>query len=265
MWSFSVRPFRRSSGRSAKPHTSTAKAARVPYNRDVGVLHFQPILRSGRAIAEALYTQRCAECNRRGAWVCARCLVSPMRIVPAGCTRCWAAYADDCLCPELPPDLERVSAAYPYSGWVRSAVIKFKFEDERSRAGHLAEHMAPLIDQARPPDLLVPVPLHSDRQRTRGYNQAELLARKLSEQSGIPLGSGLVRRVERGHQVGRNKTERWDAVKDAFACPDPDLVRGKRIVVVDDVITTGATVANCAIALQTAGSTSVSAISVARG
>lgn len=219
----------------------------------------------GRTLLEAIWVTRCAGCGRRGSWVCEQCLAELPAIVPIACTRCHAEYPEQCECAHLPSELDALAAAYPLEGWARSAIHRFKFGAERSRATSLAEHMHPLLPHPSQIDLLVPVPLHRDRHRTRGYNQAELLADELSKRTGIPVAETLIRRVERGHQVGLGRAQRWEAVRDAFACPDPRLVAGRRIVLVDDVITTGATISNCAIALSRAGAASVRAVAFARG
>ena len=171
----------------------------------------------------------------------------------------------DCECPFLPPEIERLRSVYPFRDWVRSSIHRLKYDGERARAPMLAEHVAHISDQLSDIDGIVPVPIHKSRLRARGFNQAELLATYISRTHGIPVLPVLERTTDRGSQVGRSGQDRWFAVDGAFTCSDPAAVRNRRLAVLDDVITTGATVSNCAIPLANAGASSVRAISIARG
>ncbi|MFA7493909.1 MAG: ComF family protein [Proteiniphilum sp.] len=100
-------------------------------------------------------------------------------------------------------------------------------------------------------DLIVPVPLHPKREKERGYNQAEIIAKGLSETTGLPLlTNNLIRIIYNPTQTKRTKTERWENVKDIFKVADPLLFEQKHLLLVDDVITTGSTLEACGIALQ---------------
>lgn len=138
----------------------------------------------------------------------------------------------------------------PYQGWVSAAVGGFKYRDETARAPSLAIWLVPLLRDLGHVDALLPVPLHPRRRRKRGYNQAELLASELSNLSGVPLKSALVRTRHTPPQVGRDMDQRLENVQGAFGlASDHGLSTGKRYVVVDDVRTTGATLGACAAAL----------------
>lgn len=102
-----------------------------------------------------------------------------------------------------------------------------------------------------PVELIVPVPLHPKKEKIRGYNQAEIIAKGLSESTGLPMLTGNLRRtVYNPTQTKRTKTERWENVKDIFIVDDPDLFEWKHLLLVDDVITTGSTLEACGVALQ---------------
>lgn len=101
-------------------------------------------------------------------------------------------------------------------------------------------------------DLIVPVPLHPKRKKTRGYNQAEVIAGGLSEATGLPVSTNnLIRVVYNPTQTKRTKTQRWENVKDIFKVADPTRFEQKHLLLVDDVITTGSTLEACGMALCT--------------
>ena len=214
-------------------------------------------------LVEATWTSTCPECGRRGAWVCDICmpLVSPLGL-PA-CERCGAPLLSECKCGELPDSLSSIRGAFPYAGWVRSSIHAFKFKGEFARSPFLAGHISAHIDLSGI-DLLVPVPMHRDRLRDRGYNQSALLARDLGKLIDVPADDAILRRsVKRAPQVGRSGAERWEAIDGVFDVADPVSIAGKHVAIVDDVITTGATVSECSRVLCDAGAARVVAVAFA--
>jgi ComF family protein len=116
----------------------------------------------------------------------------------------------------------------------------------------------------QPPDLILPIPLHPKRQRRRGYNQSELLARPLGRALGVPVDAVSLRRTRHtAPQVGLGPEERHSNVWGAFAA-DPTGVAGRHVLLVDDVLTTGATMRAAAGAVLSAGAADVSAYCLAR-
>ncbi len=115
-------------------------------------------------------------------------------------------------------------------------------------------------------DLIIPVPLHPNRERERGFNQAALLARELARLSKLPLDEhSVVRRVQTGrHRAGMDSRARRESVAAAFAVRHPDAIAAKRVLLIDDVFTTGATVSACAAALKDAGAEKVFVLTMAR-
>lgn len=102
---------------------------------------------------------------------------------------------------------------------------------------------SPFVDA----DLILPVPLHASKYRRRGYNQSELIARGISQVLRIPVETGLVNRIiGTGTQTRKTRYERWENVKDTFRIQDATILRDKHVLLVDDVITTGATIEACA-------------------
>jgi ComF family protein len=114
-------------------------------------------------------------------------------------------------------------------------------------------------------DAIVPVPLHRSRHRERGYNQAELLARELGKLISLPVEPALLKARATRPQVGLTAEERATNVRGAFESPGDLPIAGRRFVLVDDVLTTGATLSACAEALSAAGAHWVGAVTIARG
>ncbi len=113
-------------------------------------------------------------------------------------------------------------------------------------------------------DMIVPVPLHWRRMRTRGYNQCDYIAKGISSVTGLPVAKDVVRRVVNNKTQTRLGTgERRDNVEDIFRLDDADAVRGKHVLLVDDVITTGSTAVSCGATLARAGGVTVSVVSLA--
>lgn len=164
-------------------------------------------------------------------------------------------------CRELPlRNIRRMWAAAHYDAAVGEAIRLFKFQGKRRLAGPLAEMMAAfaaeeLSDESF--DVLVPVPLHRVRQRSRGFNQSALLAGHLSQAMGIPVSEALYRVRPTRVQSLLEDTERHKNIVGAFAVRDGHPFAGARVLLIDDVVTTGSTVAECAAALTRAGAADV--------
>jgi ComF family protein len=172
----------------------------------------------------------------------------------------------DCIL-HAPPYAGARSFGY-YTGELTSIVQGMKFSGRRNLAGLLAPLLtATFYDtwNREQVDLVVPVPLHSKRKRDRGYNQSELLARSLARQIAVPLEKGaLVRTRPTLPQVGLTDAQRLENVRGAFRCALPRRVSGKRVLLIDDVMTTGATASSAARALLEGGASRVSVLTVAR-
>jgi ComF family protein len=152
---------------------------------------------------------------------------------------------------------------------MRELVHRFKYNGHSYLRSLLAELLVKAVNddriQAIPIDALVPVPLHPTRRRERGFNQAEALARALSRNVKIPVWNILVRRVYTSTQTRFDRIDRMENLRNAFSLSENRSMRGKHLVLVDDVLTTGATLHNCAKTLLANGAESVRAITLARG
>jgi competence protein ComFC len=166
------------------------------------------------------------------------------------------------------PSFERGASLGPYEGSLRVLVHELKYRGRRRVAARLAEV---LLDEPgvkavlSPGTVLVPVPLHPRRKRERGFNQAELLAVELGRRTRLPVApSALVRRKDTAAQAGLSAAARRKNVSGAFAVRRQSAVAGRIVVLVDDVLTTGATASACAGLLRGAGAAEVRLLAVAR-
>jgi ComF family protein len=155
-----------------------------------------------------------------------------------------------------------------YTDELSRLIQGLKFHGRRNLVGLLAPLLAAVFYESwnrEDFDLIIPVPLYSKRKRQRGFNQSELLARALAAQIAVPFDSrALIRIRSTLPQVGLSNSQRFENVKNAFRCADDRQVSGKRVLLIDDVMTTGATAASAAQALIDAGCFRVSILTMAR-
>lgn len=222
------------------------------------------ILRRGsEALLELLYPRRCVGCGNFGDLICEHCRATGFRAATGQgrCPHCCAEWAESGNCPRCfsLQSLDRAVAAFEMDGCARRAVLTLKFRHVRMLAEPMAEDLASLAGIA-PFDVAFPVPLHPSRERERGFNQAAELVRR----TGWPVGPGRLLRTRRTpHQVGGTERERRRNVTAAFDYAGPAL-DGLTVAVVDDVITTGATVNEIGAVLREHGARSVVAVAYAR-
>ncbi|MDE2047224.1 MAG: ComF family protein [Betaproteobacteria bacterium] len=166
-------------------------------------------------------------------------------------------------CLREPPAFERGVALADYDELTRPLIEALKFHDTPGLAPWLAAHLCTAVGALPAPTLILPVPLSAERLRARGYNQAWELARALAQQLQLSARADLLLRVgERAPQAALTFAERRRNVKGAFACPAP--LHGEPVWLVDDVMTTGATLDEAARTLRRAGAGAVSAVVVCR-
>jgi len=214
----------------------------------------------GVAVGEAAAVAVCPECEARIKWV-----ASPL------CTCCGKMFEDregpDRVCGDCqvdPPPFARARAAVLYDGPVTQAITGFKFSRQLAFLPVMQHWLKrPIcLELVAAADLLAPVPLHPKRIKKRGFNQSLLLARAFP---GAPVArEAVIRTRHTVPQVGLNPKQRRDNVKGAFAVTDPARVKGKHMLLVDDLYTTGATVKECARVLRRAGARRVEVLTVAR-
>jgi ComF family protein len=200
--------------------------------------------------------------------VCGEALLSPYAFSdPNGEPRCG-------LCRRLEPPFAKAAAYGSYEGGLRELIHLLKYEQVRPAANVLGRMLAEVIDGLRAsfagvPLLVIPVPLHARKLRQRGFNQSELIARaalKLkSAGEQLTLAPAVLERWrETQSQIGLTRHQRRENMRGAFVVARAEEVRGREVLLVDDVFTTGTTVSECARVLRRAGATRVWVATVAR-
>jgi len=168
-------------------------------------------------------------------------------------------------CREKPPAFDPAPPPYRYEGVLEKALHLFKYRRRDALATPLAELMLIWADKLPAVSLVIPVPLHHSRLRSREFNQALLLADRIADRLGLPVSfEQLVRVRATRPQTELDRKERARNVRRAFAVRNPAGLDGQRVLLVDDVLTTGATVNECARALRRAGVETVTALTLAR-
>ncbi len=214
-----------------------------------------------RLLLDLLLPPRCAGCGKEGVALCAPCS-RPLRrrlAEPAG--------APLGMPVRMPAGLLQLEWCATYSGPVRAALHALKYRGERRLCEPLGRVMAERWQRAgRGGDLVTWVPVHGTRRRERGFDQAEELARVMAQDLGLPIEACLERRQRTTAQHSLGQQERADNTGGAFATVAASTARlqGRWLVLVDDIVTTGATLGACAAALDAAGAGAVSAMTLAR-
>ena len=216
---------------------------------------------------DLLFPAECAVCGREGSFLCTPCEPRLPRLVQPYCRKC--AEPDETAvcswCRAEAPAYERIRAPYRYTGPVRDMVHDLKYSNIRALAPTLGGLLANYLESQRfAADVLAPVPLHPKRERSRGYNQSHLLAREVSRRIQVPMADDrLLRTVDTPPQVSMSgREERRKNIDGAFECTQ--AVTGLRVLLIDDVVTTGSTMSACASVLKEAGATSVFGLALAR-
>lgn len=224
--------------------------------------------RLSASLVDLLFPPRCVGCGRVGEWLCEACQKSLHLIEPPFCPRCGLPneHGQLCLsCREAPLGIDGLRAVGPYDGVLREAIHRFKYRRLKALAVPLGQMMGEyLLAHPLPGEVLVPVPLHTSRERERGYNQSRLLAEEMGRVVGLPVRVGrLVRVKPTPPQVGLSLAARRENVRGAFHCESLGPEE-RQVLLIDDVCASGATMEACAQALYGAGAESVWGLALAR-
>jgi len=235
-------------------------------------------------LTDIIYPPRCHICSRFLSTdervpslfhLCSSCLAGLTPITQPMCTVCGLPFptstGPDHLCENClrkQPWYDFLRSPYLYSGPLMECIQRFKYNMEthlKSSLGHLLSSFAKEWIPNRKDFVIVPVPLHRRRLRERGFNQSLLLARILASNLGNQLDYlSLIRNRYTQAQTGLKKKERRKNVKNAFSIIHPDAIKDKKILLVDDVFTTGHTLNECARTLKKSGATTVICLTMAR-
>ncbi len=233
-----------------------------------------------QGLLDMLYPRRCIGCGGPPAepyrFICWDCWSDARKVEPPFCDRCgdpvagavdhgFICYA----CSAEEPAFDGARSAARYDGVVGEALRRLKYGNGLWLAPDMAEILDRCLRAEYPAlafDLVVPVPLHPVRRRSRGYNQSAALAKALGRRIGRPAPSGVLRRIHpTATQTNLTAKQRLSNVQNAFQSGRTGRLDGRRVLLVDDVMTTGATVNACAKALKKGGAQSVHVLTVARG
>lgn len=245
------------------------------------------ILEAWNGLLDLVYPPVCLVCRR---WIaagalCDMCCRSVCPILPPLCDRCGVPVPAERMvcreCEEGPePSFDWSQAMGQYTGPLRTAIHHLKYHGKTALAVPLGQMLAQSLDRSATPlfaprsdpslpafDAVVPIPLHPSRLRQRGFNQAERLARVLAAERGWRLDTTGLRRVRRTEVQAllTSREERAANVRNAFVARSPTHFWNQSVLLVDDVLTTGATTNEAAHVLRNAGATRVAVLALARG
>lgn len=235
------------------------------------------------ALVSVIFPAGCRICGKllidaRRVPICQDCLSSFQPIPPLSCEICGRPLPgltpqerEALLCPACRDKtyaFDRARSFALYEAPLVRAILLLKFEQIEPLGAWFAKRLTELVDNEGDKlaaDVVVPVPLHRDRERERGYNQAALISQPLAKRLGLPHKAVLLMRTRaRPDKRILSLEERWESVRGAFATRPGSQVDNLRVLLVDDVLTTGATLDACARALREAGAKSVIGLTVAR-
>jgi ComF family protein len=223
------------------------------------------------AILDLVYPSRCVVCDRLGQGaLCESCRAKVQPVAGPHCERCQEPGAEG-ICPHCrnhPPAFVVARAAALFETPIRDAIHALKYDKRESVAEPLADILEEVWKQEaelHSVEALVPLPIHRRREKERGFNQSALLAQRLSQRLSLPVLEGVLSRpVYRRPQVGLSAADRASNVEGVFQVSPSEAVAGRKLLLVDDVMTTGATCNEAARTLLQAGAAEVRVLVLAR-
>jgi ComF family protein len=222
-----------------------------------------------KSIIDFLFPSRCLGCGRWGDFICESCFINLPRIVPPVCNKCGKPESTGGLCPACWNShlvIDGIRSVFHFEGTVRKAIHHLKYYNLKAISKDLALVLYDYISHNElNSDIIIPVPLHRKRLRKRGYNQSFLVAKELGMLTSISVITDSLIRIKEGVPQAKTKgiEQRKENVHDAFVCRETH-VKNKKVLLIDDVCTSGATLESCAIALKDVGATSIWGLTIAR-
>ena len=221
------------------------------------------------AALDFLFPRFCVGCGKEGDFICKSCQATLSQITSPVCPKCGRPQSNELLCSSCfnwEAKIDGIRSAFRFDGVIRKAIHEFKYKNLRAITTDLAQLLNMyLLENPIPGEILIPVPLHHRRLRERGYNQSTMLAKELAKIAGLSVNEHSL--IRKSYNLPQAKTgnveERKQNVSGVFVCVDEDL-HDKKVLLIDDVATAGATLNACASALKTAGAMSVWGLTLAR-
>ncbi|HEY5626735.1 MAG TPA: ComF family protein [Nitrospira sp.] len=240
-----------------------------------------PLLGWSRRVLRFMMPVACIGCDKPLAtdpvpFFCRQCWDAITPITGPTCFRCHQPFASAAAtswtpthqcqnCLAHPPGYQRAWTLFPYLPPLQDAICSFKYHGKVALAKPLASLMISALPNEIDTDIILPVPLHPGRLREREFNQSLLLADQVGHHLSQPVSPHqLVRSLPTAPQTTLSRQERLHNLRQAFAVRNPDTIAGRKLLLIDDVFTTGTTLSECAKALLRAGAESVSALALAR-
>ncbi len=228
------------------------------------------------ALADLLLPPACPVCDAlldsASAGICPGCAAELEPLRPPLCLRCGQPLVNDEICAACrldPPPYSSLRSIYAFAGAAQEMVLRLKFGGKPGLGNLIADQLLIAANTNRlllSCDWLIPVPLHPTRLRERGFNQAALIAQRLSHRLHLPVDLFHLRRIRAtpAQALTQNRLERLNNIQRAFRVSPNHPFRGKKLCLIDDVVTTGATLRSCAQTLLDAGAKEVIAVTFAR-
>lgn len=234
----------------------------------------------GRSLIDLIFPPRCTACakileERRSLPICEACMEALHFCSPPFCPVCGTPFADQTAanhpcetCLLSPPPFAVARSLAVYEGALQDMIHRYKYGRDTAVGEFLGAMMAdfpfPAFD-CQDYTMVMPVPLHTKRLRERGFNQSLLLARAIAKHHKLKLDYlSLTRTIPTPPQTTFGRQEREENVKGAFSVKRPSKLQGEKVILVDDVYTTGSTVRECARALKRSGVTTVAVLTLSR-
>lgn len=203
----------------------------------------------------------CLVCNKEGELVCVWCVQDCFPMLPSRCFRCKSFSSDNSTCDvcRRHTKIKHCWVATDYDAVAKKLLTKYKFARAKGAHSIISGAMIGLLPDLPRNTKVVPVPTATVRVRMRGYDHAGLIAKDISRHTGLPYAP-IVSRLTQTRQVGSDKAHRLTQLKDAFFVRDVTKIKGKDVLIVDDITTTGATINCLAETLYRAGAKQINAV-----
>ncbi len=220
----------------------------------------------------SIFPDFCVMCAQAGDRLCLSCAKDVVKLGDHGCCLCGFPLgslpaSSICIaCASQRPEFDTHSSLFVYDGVIRDLIHKFKYHGDFAVLGWIKQQIADCFCETETFDVIVPVPLHAKKLKQRGFNQSLELARLVAKIMAKPcLSSVVIRTVDTSSQTNLNRDQRMQNIKNAFQVVRQDLIESKKVLLVDDVFTTGATLNAVSKVLKQSGAATVQAFTLARG